>query len=247
MGDRFIVFSDIHGNLSALQAAISDFESRGYQVNGIVILGDTVNYGMRPNEVIDVLRVLSERYHIMVNLFGNHEKALIDGDTSHFSTERGKAVLDFTRNHLTDTSLEYIRNQTEEGYEEHVVEGRRILFIHGSISDPYWGKLNKDTVSDGTYGAYDLVISGHSHIPHLIEHFYPSDDPEHRNRKRTVFLNPGSVGQPRNHNPSAQYLYMEISSETFHFNSVPYDIGEEQSLYTDDVDAFYSKRLTKGI
>lgn len=247
MGDRFIVLSDIHGNLTALDAVVSDFESRGYQVNGIIILGDSINYGMRPNEVIDELRSISERYNVIVNLFGNHEKALIDGDTSHFSTERGKEVLDFTRNNLTEASMEYIDGLTKEGFKELIIEGRKILFIHGNAADPYWGKLDKDTISDELYKGFDFVISGHSHIPHLIEHFLTTDNPEYRNKKRTVFLNPGSVGQPRNHNPRAQYLYMEISSETFHFNSVPYDIEKERGLFTEEVDTFYSDRLIKGI
>lgn len=247
MDDRFIVLSDIHGNLSALKAVISDFESRGYNPDGIIILGDNINYGMRPNEVVEKLRQLSERYKVIVNIFGNHEKALIDGDTSYFSTERGKKVLDFTRNLLTEESRDYIHRLTKEGFQELIIEGKKILFIHGSLSDPYWGKLNKDTVNDEAYEEFDFVISGHSHIPYLIEHFHTTDNPEYRNKKRTVFLNPGSVGQPRNHNPRAQYLYMEISSETFHFNSVAYDIEKERALFTEEVDTFYSDRLIKGI
>lgn len=247
MGDRLIVLSDIHGNLSALDAVISDFEKRGYKPEGIIILGDNVNYGMRPNEVIERLNQLSDRYEVMINLFGNHEKAFIDGDTTHFSTERGKQVLDYTRNILDEDSMYYIDGLTKEGYKEIQVGDRNILFVHGSINDPYWGKLNTETVSDSRYSEYDIVVSGHSHIPHLMECFYTSDNPEYRNKKRTVFLNPGSVGQPRNHNPRAQYLYMEISTEIFHFNSVPYDIMKEQSLYTKKVDRFYSDRLTNGI
>ena len=247
MNDRIIVLSDIHGNLSALESVVLDIEKRYYSPDAIAILGDNINYGMRPNEVIKRLVSLSERYNVIVNLFGNHEKALIDGDTTHFSTERGKQVLDYTRNSLNDESKEYIDGLSKEGYKEVQIVDRKVLFIHGSISDPYWGKLNNDTVNDSRYSEYDFVVSGHSHIPHLIEHFYPADNPEYRNKKRTVILNPGSVGQPRNHNPRAQYLYMELSSETFHFNSVPYNIEKERSLFTDEVDCFYSDRLINGI
>lgn len=247
MNDRIIVLSDIHGNLSALDSVVGDIEKRSYHPDAIAVLGDNINYGMRPNDVIGRLMYLSERYRIIVNLFGNHEKALLDGDTTHFSTERGRRVLDFTRGNLTEESVSYIRGLTGEGLKEIETGGRKLLFIHGSLVDPYWGKLNEGTVDDLRYSGYDFVISGHSHIPHLIEHFYPADNPEYRNKKRTVFLNPGSVGQPRNHNPRAHYLYMEISSETFHFNSVPYDIGKERSLFTDEVDGFYSDRLINGI
>lgn len=247
MKDKIVVLSDIHGNLSALESVIHDFERRKYNLDGIVILGDSINYGMRPNEVIDRLCNLGREYPIAVNLFGNHEKALIDCDTTHFATDRGRQILDFTRNTLNIHSMEYIDELVKEGYLETRIGDRRILFVHGSLDDPYWGKLNGETTADVRYSEYDIVMSGHSHVPHLIERFYPAENPEFRNKRRTVFVNPGSVGQPRNHNPRAQYLYMEVCSETFHFNSVPYDIEKERSLFTDEVDKFYSDRLINGI
>lgn len=247
MINSLIILSDIHGNLSALNAVIKDFEARKYQPDSIAILGDIINYGMRPNEVIDRLKELSTKYRIEVNLFGNHEKALIDGDTSHFSTERGKQVLDFTRSRLTQESLGYIKELTKEGLIEKEIGGKSVLFVHGCIVDPFWSKLNSETAGDLQYSKYDYVISGHSHIPQFFECFYPSENSEYRNKKRTIFLNPGSVGQPRNHNPRSQYLYLEIESEIFHFNSVSYEIEIERSLFNDDVNNFYSDRLINGI
>lgn len=247
MKDKLIILSDIHGNLSALKAVTEDIENRCYKPDGIAILGDIINYGMRPNEVIGRLIKLSEGFKIIVNLCGNHEKALIDGDTARFSTERGKRVLDFTRNILSEESGVYIDCLCKDGYMTVDINGKKILFIHGSLSDPFWGKLNSTGTSDIRYAQYDYVISGHSHIPHLVEQFFPADNPGYRNRKRTVFLNPGSVGQPRNHNSAAQYLYAEIAAEIFHFNSVPYDIETERKLFNNGVDRFYSDRLINGI
>lgn len=242
-----LILSDIHGNLSALDSVIRDFEARKYSVRYVAILGDNINYGMRPNEVISRLKELAERYEIVINLFGNHEKALIDGDTTHFSTDRGRRVLDYTRSQLDEQSANYIFTLKKEGFAELEISGKKILFVHGSFDDPYWGKLNCETIGNEAYAKYDFVISGHSHIPHLIEHFFKVDNPEYRNKKRTVFLNPGSVGQPRNHNPQAQYLYVDFESEVFHFNSVGYDIAKERSLFGEMVDRFYSERLINGI
>ncbi len=247
MKDSLVVLSDIHGNLSALNAVISDFECRYPQINRIAVLGDIINYGMRPNAVIDRLRELADKYKILVNLYGNHEKALLDGDTRRFSTDRGRQVLGVTRNMLTADSIDYLHILNSNGYEDLEISGKNILFVHGSGEDPFWGKLKEDSVRDTRYSKFDYVISGHSHIPHLIENFYPADRPEFRNKKRTIFLNPGSVGQPRNHNPHAQYLYIDFVTETFHFNSVEYDIKTEQALYTNEIDKFYSERLTNGI
>lgn len=247
MNEQFIVLSDIHANLSALEAVIADFECRYSTADTVVLLGDLINYGMRPNEVISRMQELEVRYKINIRLFGNHEKALMDGDTSHFSTERGKQVLGVTRNLLTPESSGYLREFNPQGLQELEINRRQILFVHGSIQDPFWGKLNETNADDIRYAKYDYVISGHSHIPRLIEKFYSADRPEYRNKKRTVFLNPGSVGQPRNHNHRAQYLYADLSNETFHFNTVPYDIEKERSLYTEEIDHFYSDRLVYGI
>lgn len=242
---RIILLSDIHGNLSALNAVIDDFSNK-YSPDGIILLGDIINYGMRPNEVIDKLEHIE--LPIFVNIFGNHEKALLDGDTSHFSTERGKKLLDYTRSILNYHTIDYIKNNCDsKGFSEFEIDKKKILVIHGSLSNPYWGKMNDSEMNDSAYSNYDYVLSGHSHIPHLVEKFYECDAPAYRNKKRTVFLNPGSVGQPRNHNPRAQYLYIDIESEIFKFNSVSYDIEKERSLYNQQVDEFYSLRLINGI
>lgn len=250
MNGKIIALTDIHSNLSALEAVIADIEDRLYNPNSIVILGDIINYGLRPNEVIKEIITLSQRYGILVNLFGNHEKAIFDGDTSHFSTDRGRSVLKYTRTMLSDESKDYLlEHLSQTGMKEVNVGGKLVLFVHGSLSDPFWGKMTDEEMSKQIYAKYDYVISGHSHVPNFTEKFYEDrSKPEYRNKKRTGFLNPGSVGQPRNHNPRAQYLFIDFEAEIFHFNSVRYNVGYEQSLYEGvDIDRFYKTRLTKGI
>ena len=119
--------------------------------------------------------------------------------------------------------------------------------MHGSINDPYWGKFWIDKMSEEHYAKYDYVISGHSHVPHYVEYFYPSANAEYRNKKRTIFINPGSVGQPRNHNPYAQYGILDLRIGNYEHRSVWYDVEEEQKLFSDSVDKFYKDRLTLGI
>lgn len=242
-----IILSDIHANLNAFNAVLRDMERRYPDERDIALLGDCINYGMRPNDVIDNLRQLGKRYDIVCNLFGNHEKALLDRDTTHFSTDRGRQVLDYTRGILSEQSMAYLQSMNPAGYCELTIGGRKCLFVHGSIDDPFWGKLNAKTVDDIRYKEYDFVISGHSHVPQLIEQFFEDERPDFRNKKRTVFINPGSVGQPRNHNRRAQYAYVDLENEIFQFNAVEYDIAQEQSLYPDTIHSFYKERLTNGI
>lgn len=246
MLNRLIILSDIHANVTALQAVINDIRRRGYTPDAIVSLGDVINYGMRPNESIQLLKNM--QFPLMVNLFGNHEKAVMDGDLSKFSSDRGRHILGYTSNTLSAESREFIdKNMCHAGFETRRWQGKNILFVHGSIHDPYWGTIKHGNISDERYGLYDIVVSGHSHVPHYMEYFYDADNPYMRNKKRIVFVNPGSVGQPRNHNPRAQYVYMELSSEIIHFNTVEYDVAAEQRLYPEYIDSFYKDRLVFGI
>ena len=90
------------------------------------------------------------------------------------------------------------------------------------------------------------MISGHSHRSHFFSEFYYDNNEIMRNEKKTVFLNPGSVGQPRNHNPRAQYAIWDTNNGIY-LCEVEYEIQYEMSLYTDDIDMFYRERLKYGI
>ena len=90
---RIVLLSDIHANVTAFKAVLKDIESLG-QVDAVAILGDLVNYGPRPNEVIDIVRVLDKP--VLVNLWGNHEYSIFGGSLERFATDRGRAVLQFT-------------------------------------------------------------------------------------------------------------------------------------------------------
>lgn len=245
---RLAILSDIHGNLTALQAVLSHLTNNHPDVQAIVLLGDAVNYGMRSKEVLSELKNLT--IPVIANIYGNHEKAICDGNTSQFSTERGRQALLETAKSLDDTALEYIHTEMlPSGFTTFNIGNTKCLAVHGSLTDPFWGKMTFQEIEKDIYARYDIVFCGHSHIPMHWEQMYP--DPTQtltRGKKRTIFLNPGSVGQPRNQNPRAQYLYANIDSENFCFNTVEYDIVAEQALFTNkNTDNFYSKRLLYGI
>jgi len=61
------------------------------------------------------------------------------------------------------------------------------------------------------------------------------------------FINPGSVGQPRNHNPNAQYALYDAETDSVIMRAVPYDVYKAMSLYDKSVDKFYRERLKQGI
>ncbi len=242
---RLVLLSDIHANVTALQAVLKDIESIG-SFDAFVVLGDLVNYGPRPNEVIDIIQQLP--HPILVNLWGNHEYSLFGGSLDRFSTDRGRAVLNYTDSILTVSSREYLEtDMIHEGLLEKHIKGKHFLFVHGDLDDPYWGTLNVEGMNDDRYAKYDYILSGHSHIPHYVEFFYPSNDVQFRNKKRSVFINPGSVGQPRNHNPFAQYGILDLQTGGYEHRAVWYDVEKEQDLFSKFVDPFYRTRLSLGI
>ena len=242
---KLVLLSDIHANVTAFEAVLADIEVIGH-CDAIAILGDLVNYGPRPNEVIDLVKRIS--LPIIINLWGNHEYSIFGGSLDRFATDRGRAVLKYTNSILTEESRYYLDSMmNHRGHEDYRIRDYSFLFMHGNLDDPYWGKFGIDKMNDERFVDYDYVISGHSHIPHYVEYFFASEDASYRNKKRTIFINPGSVGQPRNHNPYAQYGILDTESGNYEHRGVWYDIEKEQKLFSDSVDLFYKERLLLGV
>ena len=241
---KILIMSDIHGNLSALEAVLKQENSR--QIEGMILLGDLIDYGPRSNEVIKRIQEISKS-QIKVNIWGNHEKAIMESDDSRFSSERGKKSMAYTSRQLSENSKNYLEQEMrKEGYSEFELEGKKCLAVHGSREDFFWKSISHEERKE-EYAAYDIVFSGHSHIPHYFEHFYPMENSVYRGKKKTVFINPGSVGQPRNHNPNAQYAVLDTETMTVRMCGVSYDIEKEMDLYSEEIDYFYKERLKLGV
>ncbi len=242
---RIAILSDIHANLSALNSVLEDIRSN-HAVDAYVLLGDIVNYGMRPNETILRLEQLDKP--VIGNIWGNHECAMVDdGQLPHFSTDRGRSALMYMRGILSEHSKQYLEGMIKSGYLELEIEGKQILLVHGDMKDVYWGKMTDTEQQDAYYKKFDYVLHGHSHVPQYHEVFFADENPTMRNKKKTIFINPGSVGQPRNHNPRAQYAILDTATGECQLLSAGYDIAYEQSLYPAEIDSFYKSRLSLGI
>lgn len=240
---RILILSDIHGNLAALDAVLHEAYEK--QIDGIMLLGDLIDYGPDSNEVIERLSDIP-RGKILINIWGNHEYAIMNGDFGRFSSKRGEMSAKYTKTRLTETSLDYLKGMNRTGMASFCLNGRKCLAVHGSLEDSFWKSIVAGENSL-QYKEFDYVFSGHSHIPHDYQYFYESNDENFRYKKRTVFINPGSVGQPRNHNPNAHFAIWDTDNESVELLAVQYDIESEVKRFTDDVDVFYKERIRKGI
>lgn len=239
---RILILADIHANLNAFQAVIADAER--FSPDGAVFLGDLIDYGMRPNETVAQMEQLP--FPLLCALQGNHEHALLNEDMSRFSSQRGVVMSQYTQAQLSAHARAYIAGMDAMGYAEINADGKRILLVHGSMDDPFWGKLAPESAGE-SYRPYDIVLSGHTHRLHCFERYYSMVGSVYRGEKKTVFINPGSVGQPRNHNPRAQYAVWDTQTSEVILAACPYNIQGEQVLYPPELPAFYKERLTLGI
>lgn len=241
---KILITSDIHGNLEAARS-LRDRLKQIENIEGMVLLGDLIDYGPHSDEVIELIQNLP--YPVLCNIWGNHEEAIVKERYSSFSTDRGKDCARHTRDHLSTASRHYIENEMSgRGRFEFSVCGKKCLAVHGSLSDEYWKGIHpEDSLEE--YAGFDYVFSGHTHLPHCFEKYYPAEDILRRNKKKTIFMNPGSVGQPRNLNAMAQCGIVDMESEEITMLKCHYDIRREQGAFSSKVDEFYKNRLEYGV
>ncbi len=190
---RFAVVSDVHANLEALEKVLRRIEGLD-----VYCLGDLVDYGANPNEVIEALRRRGAK-----TLMGNHDSAVISGDTSMFNV-RAAMSSKWSAHQLATESSNYLRALPPEIRVR--VEDVEFYFTHGSPDDRLWEYVDPRTHSDlfGHYldktGARTIGL-GHTHIPYVW-----------KEGGRVVF-NPGSVGQPRDGDRRASFALVSVSRE----------------------------------
>ena len=224
---RYLILSDLHANLEATQSVLADANARGF--DRTVVLGDIVGYGASPNEVIDLVKGLDPAASVR----GNHDKAacgVTDGET--FNDIARTAIL-WTRTALTKENLEYLR-----GLPEGPVPSDRFLIAHGSPLDEedyIMGEIDAARVFSGR--AFDVAFFGHSHFACIFAHasgrsrlsLVDHDDCALQLDGRLRYLvNPGSIGQPRDHNPKASYAVFDPDTQLLEFHRVSYDVEAAQ-------------------
>ncbi len=197
------LIADVHSNAVALKAVLSVLEYSG--VERILHAGDIVGYNPYPNETIELFK----RNNI-ISIPGNHDRALITGDTSRFNPY-AKAALEWTREVVLPDNSAYIRGL--KNIEAITIDEKRIVLVHGSPHDidEY---VYPGNVSPGLLSAVnaDILVMGHTHIQFKKE--YPEG----------IIVNPGSVGQPRDGNPDSAFALLDTESGKIELERISYDI-----------------------
>ena len=221
---RFLIISDIHANLEALEAVLKDAEG---QYDQIVCCGDLVGYNPDPAAVLEWTGK-----HCSAVIRGNHDKAIAGVDSLEWFNPVAQASARWTQQQLTAEHLTYLKNLNKGPL---TVEGFEIL--HGAPFDEDEYVVTAEIAAESFAALHRMIaFFGHSHLQggffekgrrlgqigrvRAAEPEYVIElDPD-----TMYMINPGSVGQPRDGDARAAYVIYEKEMRLVRFRRVEYPI-----------------------
>jgi putative phosphoesterase len=216
---KILIISDIHSNYEAL-LAVAEAEKH---VDQVWCLGDLVDYGPQPAEVVQWIR-----HHARLCVRGNHDHALafgVDCQCGKKFRELSRASRKMNRALLSSEQIAYL--QLLPITEEVVVENCRFRLAHATPSGDLYrylmpGVTDIELAAELEGVIADVVFCGHTHFPMI------------RKVGSKLFVNPGSVGQPRDGDPRASYAIWDDG--VVKLRRAKYDIdATAQKLCTTDL------------
>jgi predicted phosphodiesterase len=222
---RVAVFSDVHANLAALEAVLEAIDAESPDT--LWCLGDLVGYGPKPNECTAIVRERAD-----VCLCGNHDLGILGTiDLSEFSGDAGFAAR-WTQEVLDPDARAFLETLEPTGRAEGVA------LYHGSARDPVWEYVLSGDAAFATLRltTEQIVLVGHSHVAlevrlHelLVEGGLAAAGTQLDLADARWVMNPGSVGQPRDGDPRAAWMLLDLDAQRAEFRRVDYDIERTQA------------------
>jgi predicted phosphodiesterase len=219
---RVAIVSDIHGNRQAFEAVLEDIE--GSACEELWCLGDLVGYGADPDACVE----LAQR-HAAICLAGNHDLG-VRGDLPLEDFSRGAALAArWTQETISPQTLEYLQSLEPLNLDE------AVGLYHASPRDPVWeyvlSALQAELCLDAQ--SHRVCLIGHSHVALSFTRL-PGEtttgqtragDEELELSSGEWLINPGSVGQPRDGDPRAAWLELDLDAWGAVYRRVEYDIS----------------------
>jgi predicted phosphodiesterase len=238
----YLILSDIHANLEALKAVLSDARGRYEQ---ILCLGDLVGYGADPNAVLEWARA-----NVTVAVRGNHDKACLEPETLEYFRPMARAAAIWTREVLTPENLRYLETLPRgplhyDGFD----------LVHGSPvdEDEYLFSLS-DVAQIRSELQSGLLFFGHTHVQGgflVSRNGVKSIEPIRElaiEANYSYLLNPGSVGQPRDGDPRAAYAIYSPRERVVEYHRVSYSVAQAAAkILTAGLPESLAARLYEGV
>jgi len=222
---RVAVITDIHANYHALEAVLAAIDSE--EPDEIWCLGDVVGYGPQPNECCAAVRERAD-----VCLVGNHDLGSLGRlELDDFSNDAAFAAR-WTNTVLEDESRRFLEALDPSGAAESVA------LYHASPRDPIWEYVLSPEVAAAAFETdpSSLILVGHSHVPlslklagGRVEGGLAPGGTEVALDEARWLLNPGAVGQPRDGDPRAAWLLLDLEAGSASFRRTEYQVELTQA------------------
>ena len=242
------VFSDIHGNRQAFEACLKAARAKGAE--RFVLLGDFVGYGADPEWVVDTVMELVAQGAVAVR--GNHDQAV--NSSSETMNDEAQIAIEWTRGRLDVAQRRFLAELPM------LVEDGDRLFVHSEASQP--AALALHSLDGGCCQEPDID----ARPCHLLRPHPPSralfdvgdgedDGPRAQDRRvrcqllrgRQWLAVLGSVGQPRDGDPSAAFVLFDTVSCQITYCRAPYDIASAANRIRENgLPHWLADRLSQG-
>jgi predicted phosphodiesterase len=227
---RYLVLTDIHANLEALDACLADARARRFDET--LCLGDLVGYGGDPNAVVERVRALAP----IALVRGNHDKVACGLEQPEGFNSVARSAAMWTFEVLTPAHREWLAGLAQGP----LIVDDFVQICHGSPFDEDAYIFDElDAVRALKVSARPLCLFGHTHYPVTfelssdgVETFGPATSAEAvlpLKPGAKYLLNPGSVGQPRDGDPRAAYAIVDEGAQRVELYRVVYQVEEAQS------------------
>lgn len=248
---KIAVIGDVHGNMPALEAVLSQCDG----CDAVWCVGDTVGYGPYPNECASKVRGLGA-----IAVAGNHDLGSLGKiDLLSFNTYARRAC-EWTGEVLSGDARDYLdslplRKRVDDD----------VLLVHGSPRDPVWEYVLNMGQALEVFGSFDerICFHGHSHSPLVFasvaggtgdreepaaETVVPGDGYRLKLESgRRYLVNVGSVGQPRDGDPRACYVLFDQDEGIITYRRAPYPVAKVQAKMEEEgLPELLATRLADG-
>jgi predicted phosphodiesterase len=246
---RYLVLSDIHANIDALDAVLDAVHPGQY--DAVLVLGDLVGYGAEPNLVIDRVRSLSP----LAIVRGNHDKVAAGLESADGFNQTAQRAAAWTRGALTAENRAFLHGLDPGPL---LVDDRTEIF-HGSPLDEDAYIFAELDAAEALFALRRPIgLFGHTHLPmaatltpdRVLDVLFQGSTDD----RAVVFeeglhylVNPGSVGQPRDGNPRAAYAIVDVEHRRADIRRVPYPVeAARDRILAADLPRSLGERLLRG-
>jgi diadenosine tetraphosphatase ApaH/serine/threonine PP2A family protein phosphatase len=243
---KYAIFSDIHGNVDALDAVLDDILAAS--PDKLICLGDLVGYGASPNECVRKVRESGAEV-----VQGNHDQAAITLKDIQYFNDYARAAILWTHAALTEESTDYLSALP------FVITVPGIRFVHASPLEPeQWEYVLSINQAAEQLEAFTEAICfiGHSHYPGLfrkdgariLQIDFPANETVQLAPEGRYLVNVGSVGQPRDNDWRAAWTEYDDTTRSIRLHRLEYPVDVAQARILEaGLPAFLAQRIGSGV